>query len=105
MGDCGKFPRDGQLSHLLSQFPSSMRYSSQLVVLAATASAASAISYKGISPDQLSLYEAKVPSSSPAKWKCLNTSQEIPHTAVNDNYCDCEDGSDEPGRSCLNLPN
>lgn len=78
-----------------------MKYSPQLVVVAATATAVCAASYKGIAPDQLSLFQTTVPNSSPAKWKCLNSSQQIPHSAVNDNYCDCIDGSDEPGKmSC-----
>lgn len=31
-------------------------------------------------------------------WKCLN-GQVIPWAFVNDDYCDCADGSDEPGTS------
>ncbi|KAF8529155.1 glucosidase II beta subunit-like-domain-containing protein [Hysterangium stoloniferum] len=49
----------------------------------------------GVSPDLLSLYSPS--SSSPPTWKCLNESLFIPWTAVNDDYCDCPDGSDEPG--------
>ena len=32
-------------------------------------------------------------------WKCLGTEQLIPHSRINDDYCDCDDGSDEPGTS------
>ncbi|CCJ31052.1 unnamed protein product [Pneumocystis jirovecii] len=32
-------------------------------------------------------------------WKCLNTSKYIPFSRLNDDWCDCEDGSDEPGTS------
>lgn len=35
-------------------------------------------------------------------WKCLNTSQYISFSRINDDWCDCEDGSDEPGTSACN---
>jgi hypothetical protein len=60
--------------------------------------AASAIDLKGVPPSQVDAYKIPIPGSSPPRWKCLNSSQEIPHSAVNDNYCDCEDGTDEPGK-------
>lgn len=31
------------------------------------------------------------------RFGCLDGSADIPWTSVNDDYCDCLDGSDEPG--------
>ncbi|EIW82175.1 hypothetical protein CONPUDRAFT_164812 [Coniophora puteana RWD-64-598 SS2] len=48
----------------------------------------------GVRPDLLARY---APQGS--TWKCLDGSKEIAWSAVNDDYCDCPDGSDEPGTS------
>ena len=50
---------------------------------------------RGIPPTHQELYQPTANS----QWKCLNTSQVIPYSAINDDYCDCDDGSDEPGTS------
>ena len=47
----------------------------------------------GVRPDLISKY---VPPAS-GNWKCLDGSTEIPWAFVNDDSCDCPDGSDEPG--------
>lgn len=48
----------------------------------------------GVSPTLQAKY---IPSAS-GTWSCLDGSKEIPWVAVNDDYCDCPDGSDEPGK-------
>jgi protein kinase C substrate 80K-H len=48
----------------------------------------------GVHPSLLSKYEPKGTT-----WTCLDGVKTIPWTAVNDDYCDCLDGSDEPGAS------
>ena len=52
---------------------------------------------KGVHP---SLSPKYVPTSSNL-WSCLDGSRSIPWSAVNDDYCDCPDGSDEPGNTTL----
>lgn len=47
---------------------------------------------RGIHPSLLSQYKPKGTT-----WTCLDGSKTIPWSAVNDDYCDCIDGSDEPG--------
>ncbi|KAG0234419.1 hypothetical protein BGW42_006629 [Actinomortierella wolfii] len=50
---------------------------------------------RGVSKSKAKLY---VPDSN-GLWKCLDGSASIPFQAINDDYCDCPDGSDEPGTS------
>ena len=50
---------------------------------------------RGVPPELQSVYTPS--SSSPPTWKCLDGLDTIPWTAVNDDFCDCPDGSDEPG--------
>ena len=47
----------------------------------------------GVPPGLIAKY---VPLKS-GNWKCLDGSKEIPWNFVNDDSCDCPDGSDEPG--------
>lgn len=47
----------------------------------------------GVHPSEIQKY---TPTKSNT-WRCLDGSKEISWNAVNDDYCDCPDGSDEPG--------
>jgi len=53
----------------------------------------------GVSPHQVDLYRA----DQHGMFTCLDVKERIPFWQVNDDYCDCMDGSDEPGTSaCTN---
>lgn len=51
-----------------------------------------AVAVRGVVPDKLLHY-----SGENGKFHCLDNLNELPFSAVNDDYCDCRDGSDEPG--------
>ncbi|KAJ2804100.1 hypothetical protein H4R20_002638 [Coemansia guatemalensis] len=54
---------------------------------------------RGVDPQLLPKYKA----NAAGQFTCLDGSQQIPIARVNDDYCDCADGSDEPGTSaCAN---
>lgn len=53
-------------------------------------------SLRGVTPEAAAVYKTAITAGS---FKCLNGSPTIPAAAINDNYCDCSDGSDEPGSS------
>ncbi|KAG8767176.1 hypothetical protein FRC15_005878 [Serendipita sp. 397] len=55
----------------------------------------SATKLRGVVPARRDLY---TPTSS-GTWKCLSGDKEISWAKVNDDFCDCPDGSDEPGTS------
>ena len=57
-----------------------------------TASSINAASVRGASPHLQSHYDTNVET-----FRCLDGSKSIHRSRVNDNYCDCIDGSDEPG--------
>jgi protein kinase C substrate 80K-H len=51
---------------------------------------------KGVGPKTLSHFEGQKESK---EFLCLDGKQVIPRMRVNDDFCDCADGSDEPGTS------
>lgn len=54
---------------------------------------------RGVPPSRLALYGV----GEDGLFRCLDGSKSIPFERVNDDYCDCPDGSDEPGTSaCSN---
>ncbi|KAE8230582.1 hypothetical protein CF326_g4414 [Tilletia indica] len=67
------------------------------ILLALPLASSASGTVKGVAPKDAHLYAAL--AGKPDTWKCLNSSQEIRHSAINNNFCDCEDGTDEPGTS------
>ncbi|KAG8985108.1 hypothetical protein FRB90_004932 [Tulasnella sp. 427] len=65
--------------------------------LHAASTSPQAVNIKGVAPARQHLYPASTSAS--GTWKCLDGLKTIPVAAINDDYCDCPDGSDEPGTS------
>ncbi|KAI8920552.1 glucosidase II beta subunit-like-domain-containing protein [Entophlyctis helioformis] len=63
-----------------------------LLLLSSASASASASSVRGVSP-------ARRHYARSDSFACLDKSAVLPASAVNDDYCDCADGSDEPGTS------
>ena len=63
-----------------------------LIVAALCICGASAASIRGLDPSLILQY-----SGADGTFACLDGSKTIPFARVNDDYCDCQDGSDEPG--------
>jgi len=64
-----------------------------VLVLAVTSLTSATGRPRGVPIERASLYEGN------QEFKCLSNGHAIPMEHVNDDYCDCEDGSDEPGTS------
>ncbi|KAI8876619.1 hypothetical protein K501DRAFT_288806 [Backusella circina FSU 941] len=73
-----------------------MKLSNLPCILAAVALVqASAVEIRGVNPKNYDLYKP----TKEGTWSCLDGSKVISFDAINDDYCDCPDGSDEPGTS------
>lgn len=69
---------------------SSMKILVGALLLIALAQAGAAAKVRGVRPDLVDKYQT-------GSFTCLDGSKSIDFSQVNDNYCDCPDGSDEPG--------
>ncbi|GAA5816614.1 hypothetical protein MFLAVUS_010144 [Mucor flavus] len=67
----------------------------KLSCILAAVTLVSASSIRGVDPEKYDLYNP----SRDGQWTCLDGTKVISHNAINDDYCDCPDGSDEPGTS------
>lgn len=50
---------------------------------------------RGVNPEEANLYVAKENQT----FTCIHSKKQIPFSNVNDDYCDCDDNTDEPGTS------
>eukprot|EP00730_Choanoeca_flexa_P012721 TRINITY_DN4556_c0_g1_i2.p1 TRINITY_DN4556_c0_g1~~TRINITY_DN4556_c0_g1_i2.p1 ORF type:complete len:471 (+),score=148.40 TRINITY_DN4556_c0_g1_i2:28-1440(+) len=67
-----------------------------VTILLGVLAVASAVDLRGVRPSEQSKYQG-------SHFTCENNGKNLPISAVNDDYCDCSDGSDEPGTSaCSN---
>lgn len=73
--------------------PSLARLALAIVLVHGLATAASNAAIRGVDPAVAGLYA----SSASGTFSCRDGSKAIPYSHVNDDYCDCLDGSDEPG--------
>ncbi|KAJ3214594.1 hypothetical protein HDU67_001459 [Dinochytrium kinnereticum] len=71
-----------------------------LILIHSASSSSNIDKLLGVNPERKHLYTFSDASS---KFTCLDGSKTVLAKAVNDDYCDCADGSDEPGTSaCQN---
>ncbi|RCK62573.1 Glucosidase 2 subunit beta [Candida viswanathii] len=76
----------------------------KLLVIASVASIALG-DIRGVSPEKQHLYQP-ITENGKQYWHCLNDSSiKLTYDQINDDFCDCPDGSDEPGtHACPNPP-
>lgn len=58
---------------------------------------------RGVIPHEWNLYQPTTGKSGEEIFTCLNKKHRIPYKSLNDGFCDCPDGSDEPGTSGCSL--
>ena len=56
------------------------------------------LNIRGLDPSLAEFYKQSGDS-----FKCLDGQRTIKYSLINDNYCDCFDGSDEPGEPLINF--
>jgi len=67
-----------------------------LLAVVASASEAGETTLRGVRKRDMHLYNVE-------RFKCRGSERIIPPSLINDDFCDCEDGSDEPGtNACAN---
>ena len=64
-----------------------------ILSLAFCLAAAASESLRGVDPAVARRYDVKLGH----KFSCFDGSKKVQSKWINDNYCDCPDGSDEPG--------
>ncbi len=64
-----------------------------------SSSSSSTKQLRGVAPADAQKYQPTSNANGQPSWTCLDGSKHIAWSAVNDDYCDCPDGSDEPGTS------
>jgi protein kinase C substrate 80K-H len=69
-----------------------------VITAIAAPSCRASVTIRGVDPALFGRY-----SDVDGKFKCLDGTKTIPYSHLNDGYCDCIDGSDEPGTAaCAN---
>ncbi|KAJ1018531.1 hypothetical protein NDA16_004813 [Ustilago loliicola] len=67
--------------------------------ISASASSSTTKPVRGVAPADATKYQPIKNEQGQLTWKCLDGSKQLSWSAINDDYCDCADGSDEPGTS------
>ena len=79
----------------LAKFTSILLFVITFFISLSTLSLADVPRPRGVSLSKATLYKPR----SDDTWVCLDNSKTVKFVQINDDYCDCADGSDEPGTS------